>query len=54
MFNFGPSQALCALSEIHKVTLGVHRYEKCDLIGDDMGDEYLIVGQLVRSNTYRL
>ena len=28
------------LSEIHKVTLGVHRYEKCDLIGDDMGDKY--------------
>ena len=28
------------VQEVLQVTLGVHRYEKCDLIGDDMGDKH--------------
>ena len=33
-------KVLSVLQKVLQVTLGVHRYEKCDLIGDDMGDRY--------------
>lgn len=40
MFGTSENTVLSVLQEVLQVVLGVHRYKKCDLIGDDQADKH--------------
>ena len=40
LFGTSENTVLSVLQEVLQVVLGVHRYKKCDLIGDDQADKH--------------